>query len=106
MAGILRGAALGGVFLLATLPAYAEENDRLVAERVLRLGGAVILEGQQRPILDLHDLPDTEFRLHTVDLVGVSMGARAGAVRPSSLPIPLACTGSAAGDLVRLSHLR
>jgi hypothetical protein len=49
--------------------------DRVVAERVLRLGGAVILEGQRRPIFDLHDLPDTDFRLHTLDLVGVSMGA-------------------------------
>ena len=49
--------------------------DRVVAERVLRLGGAVILEGQRRPIIDLHQLPDADFQIHTLDLVGVSMGA-------------------------------
>ena len=49
--------------------------DRLVAERVLRLGGTVILEGENRPIVDLDELPDTDFRLHTLDLVGVTMGA-------------------------------
>ncbi len=75
MTALFRGAALGGVFLLAALPAFGQGDDRLVAERVLRLGGAVILEGQHRPILDLDDLPDTAFRLHTLDLVGVSMGA-------------------------------
>ena len=31
--------------------------------------------GQRRPIVDLQDLPDADFRLHTLDLVGVSMGA-------------------------------
>src|SRR5512132_4448736 len=49
--------------------------DRVVAERILRLGGAVILEGQRQPILDLDELPDTVFHIHTLDLVGVSMGA-------------------------------
>ena len=49
--------------------------DRVVAERVLRLGGAVILEGQRKAITDLHELPDADFRIHTLDLVGVSMGA-------------------------------
>ena len=52
-----------------------QSSDRIVAERVLRLGGAVILEGQKQPILDLQQLPDTDFRIHTLDLVGVSMGA-------------------------------
>src|SRR5439155_3415424 len=89
MSTALRHAALGGLFVLAAISAVAQQQppgrrpntsgdgaaDRLVAERVLRLGGAVILEGQQRPILDLDDLPDTDFRLHTLDLVGVSMGA-------------------------------
>ena len=79
--------ALIGVFVLGAFPALAQSPgrqrrdngegsaDRIVAERVLRLGGAVILEGQRRPILDLHDLPDTDFRVHTLDLVGISMGA-------------------------------
>src|SRR2546425_1413200 len=84
---VVRYAALVGVIVLAAFPALAQSlgrqsrdsseggPDRIVAERVLRLGGAVILEGQRRPILDLHDLPDTDFRIRTLDLVGVSMGA-------------------------------
>src|SRR4029453_17939569 len=80
MPSALRAAALGVLLLLAGGPAVAQpasaaSADRVVAERVIRLGGAVILEGQRRPILDLDQLPDTDFRLHTLDLVGVSMGA-------------------------------
>ena len=86
MAAAVRSAAIGGVFVLAATFTAAQQAppgrsgsnaaaDRLVAERVLRLGGSVILEGQDRPIVDLDDLPDTDFRLHTLDLVGVSMGA-------------------------------
>ena len=76
MSGTIRCAALGSV-LSSTLSAHAQHGDadRIVAERVLRLGGAVILEGQRRPILDLNDLPDADFHIHTLDLVGVSMGA-------------------------------
>ena len=79
-----RRAALAGLLVLAAIPAAGQapegrrssgDPDRVVAERVLRLGGAVILEGQQRPIADLDELPDGDFRLHTLDLVGVSMGA-------------------------------
>jgi len=89
MPAALRSAAFGGMVLIAAIPAIAQQPsagvsrpgsegakaDRIVAERVLRLGGAVILEGQRRAILDLQDLPDADFRLHTLDLVGVSMGA-------------------------------
>ena len=59
----------------AQKPDPSPSPDRVVAERVLRLGGAVILEGQRRPIFDLHQLPDADFQIHTLDLVGVSMGA-------------------------------
>jgi Leucine-rich repeat (LRR) protein len=67
-------------FILVTAGAISAQQpdtspDRIVAERVLRLGGAVIPEGQRKPITDLHQLPETEFRIHTLDLVGVSMGA-------------------------------
>ena len=55
--------------------AQQSSADRVIAERVLRLGGAVILDGQRTPMSDLHELPDTDFRIHTLDLVGVSMGA-------------------------------
>ncbi len=76
MHALVRHAALG-VVLLAAAPAHAQQAspDRIVAERVLRLGGSVVLDGQQRRIADLHELPDTDFRIHTLDLVGVSMGA-------------------------------
>src|SRR5262245_39306774 len=75
MTSIVRYAALASALVLSAVPASAQSADRIVAERVLRLGGAVILEGQRRPIADLHDLPDTDFRIHTLNLVGVSMGA-------------------------------
>src|SRR6266545_2895397 len=76
MHALVRHAALG-VVLLAAAPAHAQQAspDRIVAERVLRLGGSVVLDGQQRRIADLHELPDKDFRIHTLDLVGVSMGA-------------------------------
>ena len=61
--------------LQPTVHAQQSSADRIVAERALRLGGAVILDGQRTPIFDLHELPDTDFRIHTLDLVGVSMGA-------------------------------
>src|SRR4030081_162204 len=75
MRGSLRSAAFSAAFLLATVGAFAQTPDRIVAERVLRLGGAVILAGQRVPIRDLDDLPTTDFRVQTLDLVGVSMGA-------------------------------
>src|SRR5437762_6360107 len=67
----------GAILLLAAVTAFAAQPspDRVVAERVLRLGGAVILAGQRVPIRDLDDLPTTDFRVQTLDLVGVSMGA-------------------------------
>src|SRR5262245_46564638 len=75
MPSVARCAALVSAFVLSAFTAGAQSADRLVAERVLRLGGAVILEGQRRPIADLHDLPESDFRIHTLNLVGVSMGA-------------------------------
>ena len=54
--------------------AFRDRPIALWRSGVLRLGGAVILEGQQRRSLDLDQLPDADFRIHTLDLVGVSMG--------------------------------
>src|SRR5438128_4253186 len=85
----LRSAAFAGALLMAAVATFGQpptadllrrsaegaDADRIVAERVLRLGGAVILAGQHVPIRDIDDLPDTDFRIHTLDLVGVSMGA-------------------------------
>jgi len=83
---IRRTATIGVLFLLAATPLFANA-DRIVAERVLRLGGAVILEGRQRPIRDLQELPDTDFRIRTLDLVGVSIGAWGLKDELSRLPV-------------------
>ncbi len=46
-------------------------SDRAVAEWVLRLGGFVTVEGRPERLWDVTALPADEFRLHTVNLVGV-----------------------------------
>jgi Leucine-rich repeat (LRR) protein len=70
------------LLLLATMvaggapaPAAEPSADRIVAERVLRLGGSVVLEGQDRPVTDLEQLPTSDFRIRTLNLVGVTLGA-------------------------------
>jgi hypothetical protein len=78
-------AAVGVLLVLGTAPLVARQSasvpgrdgdaDRVVAERILRLGGSVVLDGQRRPIRDIEQLPDSAFTIHTLDLVGVSMGA-------------------------------
>jgi hypothetical protein len=66
-------------FLIASLFAsglYAQQSpDRVVAEWMLRMGGSVVLEGQRRPITDLAQLPQTDFRLHTLNFSGVTQWA-------------------------------
>src|SRR5262245_2550926 len=70
-----------GLLLLAGAGAGAQQrsapprDDRIVAERVLRLGGTVMLDGLPRAVRDLDDLPEGEVHIRTLDLVGVSMGA-------------------------------
>src|SRR6266851_1939178 len=49
--------------------------DRIWAEWLLRMGGAVVLEGQRTPITDLADLPTTDFRIHTINFTGITMYA-------------------------------
>ena len=68
--------ALFGIAPVYQLPVHAQQSsaDRVVAERALRLGGAVILDGQRTPISDLDELPDTDFRIHTLDLVDSGFG--------------------------------
>jgi hypothetical protein len=59
------------------VPLRAAESspDRVVAEWALRLGGAVVVEGQTRPIDDVDALPASDFRIRTLDLVGITLGA-------------------------------
>src|SRR5436853_3786697 len=53
-------------------PAQVSSADRMVAEWMVRMGGSVVLEGQRRPITDLADLPDTPFRIHTLNFTGIT----------------------------------
>src|SRR5712691_4240260 len=73
----LRSAAFAGAFAMTAVATFAQSPtaDSIVAERVLHLGGAVIVAGQHIPIRDIDDLPNADFRIRTLDLVGVSMGA-------------------------------
>ena len=56
------------------MAALAETLDREVAEWVIRLGGNVMTAGPQSKVLaDLSDLPQQDFRLHSVNLVGANI---------------------------------
>src|SRR5256886_4877565 len=63
-----------GLLALTLVPVRGQEAapDRIVAEWMLRMGGSVILEGQRRPITDLADLPNSDFRLHTLNFTGIT----------------------------------
>jgi hypothetical protein len=61
------------IALLAALPALAADADREVALWALRMGGAVTLEGNARPIRDVAALPDSDFRIVVLNLIGVNM---------------------------------
>src|SRR3954463_11964127 len=47
--------------------------DRIWAEWMIRMGGAVVLEGQRKPMTDLADLPPGDFRIHTLNFTGITM---------------------------------
>jgi internalin A len=57
------------------LPPQQISSDRQWAEWMLRMGGAVVLEGQRKPITDLVDLPTSDFRIHTLNFTGITMYA-------------------------------
>lgn len=59
----------------AQLPPQQISGDRMWAEWMLRMGGAVVLEGQRKPITELADLPTTDFRIHTLNFTGITMFA-------------------------------
>ena len=60
--------------LSAPVAALAETLDREVAEWVIRMGGNVVTMGPQPRILsDLSDLPQEDFQIHTVNLVGANI---------------------------------
>jgi hypothetical protein len=63
------------VFLAAAwaLAATAEDADRDVALWALRMNGAVVLEGNARPIRDIADLPAGDFRIVVLNMIGTNM---------------------------------
>src|SRR5215831_20807300 len=59
--------------LLPIVTAQAQNSispDRLAAEWVVRMGGCVVLEGQEECISELDRLPFSEFHLRSISLVG------------------------------------
>src|SRR5688572_8380856 len=68
--------ALALVAISVSLSAATEMSpDRIVTEWALRMGGRVVLEGQREPIEELSALPDSDFRIRTLDLVCVTFRA-------------------------------
>jgi hypothetical protein len=69
----------GAVCLLfATVSnAWSEQAspDRIVAEWMIRMGGSVVLQGQNRGISDLADLPQSDFTVHTLNFTGITQWA-------------------------------
>src|SRR5260370_7147238 len=59
--------------LLAITPGIAAASDRSVAEWVLRVGGSVVVEGQQSSIWDISRLPAKDFALAAINLTDVLM---------------------------------
>src|SRR5687767_9620610 len=65
------------LLLVSALPVLAAEgnatepDDRAVARWVIRMGGSVAVEGDRRRIWNITELPAGNFRLHTINLVGV-----------------------------------
>src|ERR1700761_5193487 len=59
-------------FFLFTVVAYGAD-ERGIAEWVLRWEGSVILEGANRPLHDVSQLPAGEFHIKSIDLTAAVM---------------------------------
>ena len=70
----------GRVLLRKFLPTAWSPNGPL------RLKGTVILEGQTRPISEITDLPNSDFQIHTLNLVGMTFWANGLQDELSRLP--------------------
>src|SRR3954447_20001501 len=60
-------------FVLAISRAIASDADCEVALWALRMNGSVVLEGDTRRIRDVADLPDGDFRIFVLNLIGTNM---------------------------------
>src|SRR5688572_30655763 len=59
--------------ILLSVPAKAAEVDRDVALWALRMGGSVVLEGDTRRIRDVVELPQGDFRIVILNMIGTNM---------------------------------
>ena len=68
---LLRIGLLGALCFAGLAQAQNSNSyDRLAAEWVLRMGGSVILEGQDQALWELDQLPQVAFRVRSINLVG------------------------------------
>ncbi len=89
-------AILTGASLFSSTPALAAEADREVAVWALDMGGFVQLEGDSRRIRDVANLPDKDFRIEVLNLVGANIDpphmeafGKLTALRELNLPAPM-----------------
>src|SRR5688500_4700089 len=61
------------IVLFACLSIAAAEADREVAPWALRMGGSVVLEGETKRIRDVAVLPDSDFRIVILNMIGTNM---------------------------------
>src|SRR5436190_19095541 len=66
-------AVAASLWMSAAAPLRAEPQDRQVAEWTMLLGGSVKLEGRPERIRELTELPDGDYSLELVDLVGTNV---------------------------------
>ena len=84
------------IALLSGSVLFAAEADRDVALWAIRMGGYVVLEGSPQRIRDITQLPDKDFRIVVLNLIGTNMHpphmeafAKLTALRELHLPGPM-----------------
>src|ERR1700741_4084375 len=72
-----RGAHALCLLALILLPAWAQNvtPDRMVAERMVRMGGRVVPEGPHKHVTGLAQLPTSDFYVHTLNFTGITQWA-------------------------------
>src|SRR5688500_6347809 len=66
-------AILATANLLAAATLLAESPDRQAAQWTILMGGSVAVDGRPERIREIRNLPDGEFRLELIDLVGTNI---------------------------------